>query len=113
MSDDSIIKEIGAQLLVLQPDNTSSICFEVNGKRSSRNWTCHINIRYFYVTDKVWLGDVVIVYLPTKDMVADYLTKPLNGTHFRTFGNAVMGLGELSIGQYKAQYENAKQACRN
>ena len=82
----------------------------MNGKRSSTKQTGHFNIRYFYVTDKVKSGDVVIVYHPTKEMVSDYLTKPLNGTPFKSHCNTIMGLTKESNTYYKMQYENAKDA---
>ena len=69
----------------------------MNGKGSSTKQTRHINIRYFYVTDKVRSGDVVVVCHPTKEMVADYLTKPFNRTPFRTHQNTIMGLDKISI----------------
>ena len=109
---DSIVKKLGAKPSVLQQDNTSSIRLEVNGKRSSTKRTRHINIRYFYVTDKVKSGDVVVVYHPTKEMVSDYLTKPLNGTPFKSHRNTIMGLTEESNAYYKLQYENSKDAYR-
>ena len=92
---------------MLQQDNTSSIQLEVNGKKSSTKQIRHINIRYFYVTDKVKSGDVVIVYHPTKEMVSDYLTKPLNGTPFKFHCNTIMGLTEENNTYYKTQYENS------
>ena len=63
---DSTIKKLGAQPSMIQQDNTSSIRLEVNGKRYSTKRIRHINIRYFYVTDKVRSGDVVVVYHLTK-----------------------------------------------
>ena len=60
------------------------------------------------MTDKVKSGDVVIVYHPTKEMVSDYLTKPLNDTPFKSHCNTIMGLTEESNTYYKIQYENAK-----
>ena len=53
---------------------------------------------------------MVIVYHPTKEMVSDYLTKPLNGTPFKSHRNTIMGLTEESNVYYKIQYENAKDA---
>jgi hypothetical protein len=38
---------------VLFQDNNSSILLENNGKASSRKRTKHINIRYFFITDRV------------------------------------------------------------
>ena len=105
-----IIKKLGAQPSVLQQDNTSSICLEANGKRSSTKRTRHINIRYFYVTDKVRSSNVVIIYHPTQKLVGDYLTKPLNGTPFKNHRNTIMGINDKAIEYYKVKYENEKAA---
>ena len=47
-----------------------------NGRSNSER-TCHVDIRYFF------LHDIDIVYLPTTDMIADILTKPLQGELFK------------------------------
>ena len=98
---------------MLQQDNTSSICLEANGKQSSTKRTRHLNIRYFYVTDKVRSGNVVIVYQPTQKLVGDYLTKLLNGTPFKNHRNIIMGINDGDIIYYKVKYENEKAAYRN
>ena len=95
---------------MLQQDNTSSIWLEVNGKRSSTKRTRHLNIRYFYVTDKVRSGDVVIVYHPTQKLVGDFPTKPLNGTPFKNHRNTIMGITDGNIIYYKVKYEQEKAA---
>ena len=92
----SIIRKLWAKPSVLQQDNNSSICLEANGKRSSTKRTWHINIRYFYVTNKIKSGDVVIVYHPTGKLVRDYLTKPLNGTPFKNHRTTIMGVDNKS-----------------
>ena len=38
---------------LLNEDNTSTIRLAKNGKRSSGKQTKHINIRYFFATDKI------------------------------------------------------------
>ena len=97
---------------MLQQDNTSSIRLESNGKRSSTKRTRHLNIRYFYVTDKVRSGNVVIVYHPTQKLVGDYLTMPLNGTPFKNHRNTIMGINDGDIIYYKVKYETEKAAYR-
>ena len=62
-------------------DNMSTMALAKNG-RSNSDRTRHINIRYFFVKDRVEQGDVKIEYMPTGDMVADVLTKPLQGSLF-------------------------------
>ena len=43
----------------------------------------HVDIRYFWLKDRAESGEVLIEYVPTEDMVADMLTKPLQGEIFR------------------------------
>jgi histone deacetylase 1/2 len=66
----------------LYQDNTSAIQLEVNGKSSSER-TRHVAIRFFFVKDRVESGEIVVEYLPTDDMIADVLTKPLQGAKFK------------------------------
>ena len=98
---------------VIQQDNTSTIRLENNGKRSSTKRTRHIDIRYFYVTSKVKNGDVSIVYHPTKEMVSDFLTKPLQGSPFRSHRNSIMGVDEKSLDKFEKEYAAAKAQHKN
>ena len=52
--------------------------------RSTSDRTRHIHIRYFFVKDRADSGEVRIKYMPTKLMLADILTKPVQGDLFRT-----------------------------
>ena len=74
-------------------DNQSAILLEKNGKRSSGKRTRHLNIRYFFVADRVKAGEVGIKYCPTGDMLGDFFTKPLQGSLFRRFRNEVLNMG--------------------
>ena len=76
---------------ILYQDNQSSIKLETNGKWSSGKRTRAINIRYFFVTDNVEKGNLQIEYKPSEDMVADFLTKPLQGKKFEEFRAKLMG----------------------
>jgi hypothetical protein len=75
---------------VLFQDNKSSILLEKNGKASSSKRTKHINIRYFFITDRVRKEEVSVVWCPTGDMIGDYATKPLQGALFRKFRDQIM-----------------------
>ena len=66
-----------------------------NGKLSSVQRTRHINIRYFFITDRIARNDVAIQYFTTKKMVADYFTKPLQGALFYKFRDQIMGVVEM------------------
>jgi hypothetical protein len=76
---------------ILFQDNMSSILLEKNGKASSSKRTKHINIRYFFITDRVNKGELSVHWCPTLDMVGDYATKPLQGSLFRKFRDQIMG----------------------
>ena len=64
---------------LLHQDNQSSIKLEQNGKASSGKRTRHIEIRYYFVTDRIAGGDLRVDYCPTENMLADFFTKPLQG----------------------------------
>jgi hypothetical protein len=112
INDDSILRKIGCDT-VIQQDNTSTIQLENNGKQSSTKRTRHINIRYFYITSKIKDGSMRVIYHPTKQMVSDYLTKPLQGSLFRTHRNSIMGHDENSIAMCNREYNEAKEANKS
>ena len=64
---------------------------EINGKASSGKRTQHMNICYFNITDRVEKGEAEIMWVPREDMIADYLTKALQGAEFRRFRDLIMG----------------------
>jgi hypothetical protein len=68
---------------VVYQDNQSAILLERNGRASSGRRTCHVDIRYFFVTDRVKNGKLRIEYCPTGDMWGDFFTKPLQGSAFK------------------------------
>ncbi len=76
---------------LLLKDNKSSILLERNGKASSGRCTRRINIRYFFITDQVNMKELTIKWCPTKEMVADFMTKPIQGSHFRHLRDYIMG----------------------
>ena len=54
-------------------------------------------------------GDVTIEYCPTEDMIADFLTKPLQGSLFTRFRNAIMGVTDCEYIKLKTAYETSKR----
>jgi hypothetical protein len=77
---------------ILFQDNKSSILLEKNGKASSSKRTKHINIQYFFITDRVSKAEVSAVWCPTGDMIGDYAAKPIQGALFRKFRDQIMGV---------------------
>ena len=58
-------------------DNQSAIRLDNNCKRSSSNSTRHINIRYYFITDKIMKQEASVEFCPNFDMIGDYFTKAL------------------------------------
>ena len=77
---------------VLFQDNKSCMLLHNNGKASSSKRTRHLNIRYYFLSDRIANGELRVEFCPTDDMVADYFTKPLQGEKFRKFRKLVMNL---------------------
>ena len=77
---------------ILYQDNKSAILLEKNGKMSSGKKTKHINIRYFFITNRIEKGELKVEYCPTDKMVADFFTKPLQGQKFIDFRNEIMNI---------------------
>ena len=77
---------------VLLQDNKSCMLLHNNGKASSSKRTRHLNIRYYFLADRIANGELAVEFCPTDDMIADYLTKPLQGEKCRRFRKAIMNL---------------------
>ena len=58
--------------------------------------TRHIDIRLFNIKDKLSQEGIEVVYCPTKKMVADFFTKPLQGSQFRFLRRIVLGMEPMS-----------------
>jgi hypothetical protein len=80
---------------ILYQDNISAILLIKNGKKSSGKQTQALNIRYFFLTDQVEKGNLVVEYCPTDEMTGDFNTKPLKGEKFRQFRNAILGFEKI------------------
>ncbi len=50
---------------VIVQDNQSTMLLERNGKASSCKRTKHINVRYFFITDRISKGEVRVEWCPT------------------------------------------------
>jgi hypothetical protein len=84
------------QNLLLQDNKCSMLLVASSGKH-----TRHITIQYFFITGRVNMKEVEIRWCPTKEMVADFMTKPHKGSHFRRLRNLIMGM--VSIKKARAQ----------
>ena len=77
---------------VIEQDNQASMLLENNGKASSSRRTKHVNIRFFFITNRISKGEVRIKWCPTLEMIGDFMTKPLQGALFKKFRDLIMGV---------------------
>ena len=72
---------------------------ENNGKKSSTKNTKLINVRYYFIKDRLETGDVVIENFPTEKMLGDHFKKPLQGALFRKIRAEIMSIpDDLDMG---------------
>ena len=71
-----------------------------NGKKSSTKYAKYINVRYYFIKDRVETGDVVIKHFPTEKMLGEHFTKPLQGALFMKFRAEIMNIpDDLDMGE--------------
>jgi hypothetical protein len=74
----------------LYQDNKSTMALIKNGRPLAKS-TRHINIRFFFISDYQSRGEIKVKHLASERMVADYYTKPLQGSLFSDHCNFIMG----------------------
>jgi hypothetical protein len=55
----------------------------------------HIEIKYYFLCDKVQKGEVILQYIPTNEKTTDILMKPLSKTNFAYLRDK-MGLVDIT-----------------
>ena len=56
------------------------------------------------MTDTVKDNELKILYCPTKEMIAEFYTKPLQGILFKEHINSLLGINEDDMPLYLEQY---------
>ena len=79
---------------IIYQDNESAMKLAQNGRASSGKRTRHINIRYYFITDRIANGDVHMEHCPIDRLLADFYTKPLQGKLFRLFRSLILNLDD-------------------
>ena len=77
--------------VIVSQDNQSTIRL-IEKRRLTSELTRHIEIGYFWAKDLVEKQLIKVIYCPTTEMVADYLTKPPQSTLFDLIRNKIMGM---------------------
>jgi len=97
--------------MTIYQDNKSTILLADNGKTSSGKRTKHLNVRYFFMTDKIKKGEVKVAYCPMQEMLGDFFTKPLQGTQFVRMRSKILNLpSSSSTAVHRSVLENAKNS---
>ena len=93
----SFLRHQGCEInnAMLHQDNQAAIRMHTTGVMSRKRRSRHIDIRFFLAKDRVDAGDVDLAFCGTEDMVADFLSKPLQGGIFRKFRDAIMGIKRI------------------
>ena len=84
-----------ANTVTILQDNQSAILLEQNGILSSRKGIKHINVRYFFVKQKIDDKEVVIVWCPTDKLVGDFFSKHLSSSKFIDFRRKIMNITKV------------------
>ena len=77
---------------IFYQDNMSAMGMESNSRKSCGEKSRHISIRYFFIKDVLKRENIELVHCPTERMIADFYTKPLQGSLFRKLRDILMGL---------------------
>ena len=74
-------QQVPIDVIDLHEDNTSTIAMMVKGGSNNAR-TRHIRVRYFFIKERIDNHEVRVQHTPTEDMLADILTKPMQGAKF-------------------------------
>ncbi|UYV62003.1 hypothetical protein LAZ67_1007460 [Cordylochernes scorpioides] len=102
--------------LIIHCDNRSAIDFFKNNVENNRSK--HIDIRYHHVRERIISGEIKIVYIPTKENLADVFTKTLSkACQFQQYVGHIQAIQlQQYVGHIQAcqlqQYVGHLQACQ-
>jgi hypothetical protein len=85
---------------IIFQDNKSAIAMMEKGYHTSSR-SKHIEVKYFFIKNRIERGEIIITYLPSSIMISDTLTKALQGELFRKM--CMWLLGETTGNQEKAK----------
>ena len=90
---------------VLLQDNQSAMLIENHGRLSCRKGSKHIHIRYFFITDHIGAKEVRVEYCPTGEMVAGFMSKPIQGSTFVRFQDLILGIKAKDFDKYRNKFD--------
>lgn len=83
--------QVNGTPIVIEQDNMGAMATLTSNKPPSDK-SRHINIRYFWLGDRIRANEIALKYIPTADMLADILTKPLQGQRFKMLRDRLLGI---------------------
>jgi len=81
--------------ILIKCDNTSTISIAGNEKAAKR--TRHLGAQIYYPKEQISKNNIIVKHVPSKDQLADMLTKPLGPQKFATNCNSLMSKVALTI----------------
>jgi hypothetical protein len=81
---------------VFNQDNVSAIRLAKNGRASGGKKSRHIDIRFFFIKDRLVSEGITMRHCPTEIIIADLYTKPLQGMLFKRFRDVILGYKHIS-----------------
>jgi hypothetical protein len=97
---------------VFYQDNLSAMKIEKNGRKSCGQKSRHIDIRYFFIKDVLQRENITLAHCPTEEMLADFYTKPLQGSLFRKMRDYIMGHSD-SLNEERVENSLNRSVCEN
>jgi hypothetical protein len=77
-------------------DNMSTMAM-ITKRRQTSLRSRHINVRYFFIGDRIEKGENIMKHCKSDDMIADNMTKPLQGCRFRIARHLTMNIIRLNL----------------
>lgn len=87
----NLVNSIGLKVqkpMIIYSDSESAIAIAKGKTLSSKSK--HIELRFYYVRDKVASGEIIIQKVPTEENIADMFTKSLGRVKFQKHRNEIM-----------------------
>ena len=69
---------------------------EKNGRNTCTGKSSHIHIRYFFVKNRIYKGEMKVQHCPTHVMMVYFFAKLLKGEMFRILRTVIMGYTFIS-----------------
>jgi intein-encoded DNA endonuclease-like protein len=77
--------------VILEQDNTGAISNLLRGRADPTSRLKHMDVRFFTISRYIDSGNINVEWTPTDNIVADVLSKPLQGSRFVKLRSVLLG----------------------